>query len=74
MPSINEDLPEPETPATATKIPSGISQSRLFRLLKLAPLMVIVFPEGRRRFSGMAICSLPERNCPVIDSCACIIF
>ena len=74
MPSISEDFPDPDTPATATKIPRGISQFILFRLLKFAPCILIFLPEGKRRFSGMLIRSSPDRNCPVTDSGASIIF
>ena len=42
IPSISEDFPDPDTPATATKIPRGISQVILFRLLKFAPCIVIL--------------------------------
>src|SRR5690606_36849574 len=36
-PSINELLPEPATPVTATSTPSGLSTSTLRRLFALAP-------------------------------------
>ena len=36
-PSAREDLPEPDTPATATTFPNGTSTSTDFRLWTLAP-------------------------------------
>ena len=41
---MSEDLPEPETPVTAVKVPSGIETSIFFRLFCAAPLTVRVLP------------------------------
>ena len=39
-----EDLPPPETPVTHVKVPRGMSTVTFFRLLAVAPLMVIFLP------------------------------
>ena len=70
MSSISVDLPEPDTPVTATNRPSGISTSRLRRLCSRAPSMRIdrgaVRADGAS--SGVGIFSSPLRYCPVIDA------
>jgi hypothetical protein len=42
------DLPEPETPVTQLKIPSGISTSMLLRLCSRAPVILIELADFRR--------------------------
>jgi hypothetical protein len=54
------DLPEPDTPVTATKHPSGISTSMPFRLCSRAPLITRESADGLRRSSGRGIDRLPE--------------
>ena len=63
------DLPPPETPVTAVKVPSGISAVTSFRLLPRAPttLMRRPFLPGRRA-AGVAISSSPDRYLPVIEA------
>ena len=63
------DLPEPETPVTAQKTPSGKLTSTLRRLCSLAPCTVSSRPLVRgRRISGTGISRRPERYWPVIES------
>ena len=61
------DLPEPETPVTQQKTPSGISTSMPFRLCWRAP-RTISSPRGSRRFSGTGSPALPARYWPVRDA------
>ena len=61
------DLPEPDTPVTATKQPSGISTSMFLRLCSRAPLTTSQSLSGRRRISGTGIARRPDRYCPVTD-------
>ena len=58
MSLMSDDLPEPLTPVTPTKQPSGISTVRFLRLLWRAPTMVILRSVGWRRCFGIAICFL----------------
>ena len=46
------DLPEPETPVTDTKQPSGISTSIPFKLCSRAPRTTSQSPRGSRRMVG----------------------
>ncbi len=63
------DLPDPETPVTATNRPSGNETSMSRRLLALAPWTVSSRPTVRgRRISGTGISRRPERYWPVIES------
>src|ERR671921_787157 len=60
------DLPEPETPVTATSRPSGKVTSTPLRLCSRAPLTTSSRPGvGWRRTCGTAISLRPERYCPV---------
>ena len=61
------DLPDPDTPVTATKHPSGISTSMLRRLCSRAPRITSHSPPGSRRMAGTGIVRTPARYCPVID-------
>ena len=61
------DLPEPDTPVTDTKQPSGMSTSTLRRLFSRAPLIEIQSSPGSRRSSGTGIDSRWLRYLPVID-------
>ena len=65
---MSVDLPEPDTPVTATKHPSGSRTSMFFRLCSRAPRMVSHSMPGGRRCCGVGICRLPARYWPVIDS------
>ena len=49
MSFTNVDLPEPDTPVTETKQPSGISTS-IFFVCSLAPLMVTQLSAGSSSF------------------------
>ena len=66
---MSVDLPEPDTPVTATNSPSGISTSRLRRLCSRAPSMRIArcVLDGRR-VAGVGIAISPLRILPVIDA------
>jgi hypothetical protein len=55
------DLPEPETPVTQTRSPSGSSRSTLFRLWPRAPRTTMRLLPGRLRNRGTSILSVPER-------------
>ena len=69
MSFTNVDFPEPETPVTETKTPSGTSTSMSLRLFSLAPFTTIFrFGSTGRRFLGISIDLRPERYAPVIDS------
>src|SRR5258707_389798 len=60
------DLPEPDTPVTQMKLPTGKSTSMFFRLCCVAP---ITLKKSRScpRFGGTAITGPHERNCAVTD-------
>ena len=62
------DLPEPDTPVTATKQPSGNSTSMFLRLCSRAPRTTSDSSAGLRRSSGTGIERLPDRYWPVIDA------
>ena len=62
------DLPEPETPVTATKQPSGNATSMSRRLCSRAPRTTICSPEPRRRLSGTRIEVSPVRYWPVREA------
>ena len=61
------DLPEPDTPVTAVKTPSGMSTSTPLRLCWEAP-SIRTWPLGLRRSAGISIRRVPLRNWPVSDS------
>ena len=63
----NDDLPEPLTPETPTKQPSGISMSMSFRLFARAPRMTSFLPLPWRRRFGIGISRSPRRNAAVIE-------
>ena len=67
MSVISDDLPEPLTPDTAVKVPSGIETSMFFRLFALAPLITSFLPLPALRFRGTAISRSPRRNAPVSE-------
>ena len=60
-------MPEPETPVTQIKRPSGIVTSMFFRLCSDAPLRVMLFFKGLLLFDGSGIMFLPDRYFPVMD-------
>jgi len=63
------DLPEPLTPVTDTKTPSGRSTSISLRLFSFAPLTVSFrFASSGRRLLGIAMDLRPLKYAPVIDS------
>ncbi len=63
------DLPEPDTPVTATNSPSGNATSMSWRLCSRAPWTASSRPSVRgRRMSGSGISRRPERYCPVSES------
>ena len=63
------DFPDPDTPVTAMKQPSGNATSTFFRLCSLAPFTTTSRAgEGRRRIAGTGICRRPVRYAPVTDS------
>ena len=65
--ATKEDLPEPDTPVTATIQPSGIDTSMLRRLFSLAPKICIHRPSsGVFLSSGIGIFSLPDKYAPVM--------
>ena len=69
MSFTNVDLPEPDTPVTATNNPSGISTSISLRLFSFAPLTInLRFGSTGRRILGISIALRPEIYAPVIDS------
>ncbi len=69
MSLISVDLPEPDTPVTQTKRPTGISTVTSLRLLPRAPTTRRLFAASRRwRRAGTAIDLRPERYCPVSEA------
>ena len=62
------DLPEPETPVTATRQPSGNDTSMSLRLCSRAPRTVTTSPVPGRRRAGTGMERLPERYWPVMDA------
>jgi hypothetical protein len=61
------DLPDPETPVTAVRQPSGKRAVTFCRLFARAPTTVIAFPLPARRWAGTGIVSSRERYFPVSD-------
>ena len=61
------DLPEPLTPVTVIRTPSGISTSMSLRLFSRAPLMTIAPRVVGRRCFGVSIDSSPRRYAPVSE-------
>jgi hypothetical protein len=56
------DFPDPETPVTATKTPSGTSTSMSFRLFSFAPLTTsFLLGSMARRFFGISIDLRPDK-------------
>ena len=67
--AISEDLPEPETPVTATIHPRGISTSIFCKLFSLAPIILNHLSSSGIFLSvGIGIFCLPERYAPVMLS------
>src|SRR6266581_3855482 len=63
------DLPDPETPVTAMKVPSGNATSTRRKLCSVAPLTTTsLLLETLRRLAGNGIDSRPVRYAPVSDS------
>jgi len=68
MSLISVDFPEPLTPVTETKTPSGTLTSISFKLFSFAPLIVSLrFRSTGLRTDGISIALRPERYAPVID-------
>ena len=62
VPVTKDDLPEPETPVTATMQPRGIPTSMSWRLFCLAPLTTSHLSlSGVALSSGRGMCDSPER-------------
>ena len=61
------DLPEPDTPVTQVKVPSGMDTSIFFRLFSAAPCTVSQFPFPLRRTGGTGTFFLRARYSPVRD-------
>ena len=62
------DLPPPDTPVTAVKVPSGMSAVTFFRLLPRAPTILMRrFFFISRRDGGTGISSSPDRYFPVME-------
>ena len=62
------DLPEPDTPVTATSRPSGNSTSTSWRLCSRAPSTTRCSPLPGRRTAGTGMDLAPERYWPVSES------
>ena len=60
-------LPLPDTPVTATNVPSGTRRFTFFRLCSRAPITSSVFPLPRRRRFGTGTDRSPRRYAPVIE-------
>ena len=58
---VRLDLPEPLTPVTQVKVPSGNSTVTSARLLAVAPLTVTNLPLPLRRVVWSGISRRPER-------------
>ena len=58
---VSEDLPEPETPVIAVKVPSGIFAVTSWRLLAVAPWTVTLLPLPLRRLCRIGISRRPVR-------------
>jgi hypothetical protein len=61
------DFPEPLTPVTAMKTPSGMVTSRFLRLFCRAPRMTSLFSPIGRRIAGTSIAASPRRYFAVSD-------
>ena len=61
------DLPDPDTPVTDTKHPSGMRTSTPRRWCSRAPRMVSQPASGWRRAAGTGMVFLPDRYWPVSD-------
>ncbi len=63
------DLPDPDTPVTAIRQPSGNATSTFFRLCSVAPLTTTSRDLDRlRRWAGTGMLIRPVRYAPVSDS------
>ena len=62
------DLPEPDTPVIAVKVPSGIFTFIPFRVCARGVWMVTNLPFDLRRTGGGSMRSTPARKRPVSDS------
>ena len=56
-----ELFPDPETPVTTVKIPTGIRMSTFRRLFLCAPSRTMNRPAARRRFLGISMNFRPDR-------------
>ena len=70
---INVLFPEPDTPVTQVKTPSGIFTLIFFKLFWQAPFISIDFPFDFLRLLGTLICLLPLKYAPVIEFGFCFI-
>jgi hypothetical protein len=55
------DFPDPETPVTATSVPSGIEASIWRKLLARAPRTTSAAPLPRREISGTGMRRRPDK-------------
>ena len=67
MSFTSDDLPDPLTPVTTVKVPSGNSTVTSFRLFCLAPTTRMACPLPGRRTFGMGIDFAPVRYWPVSE-------
>ena len=58
---VKDDLPDPDTPVTQVKVPSGSDAVTLLRLFARAPWTVSLCPLPLRRLAGTAISRRPVR-------------
>ena len=59
---VKLDLPEPETPVTQEKVPSGIAAVTLLRLLAVAPGRVSFRPGALAALGGDRDCAAAGRD------------
>src|SRR5262249_30067898 len=62
------DLPDPDTPVTATNLPSGDVTSMLRRLCSRAPFTTRLLPLPMRRTPGTGMLLRPDKYWPVSES------
>ena len=56
---------DPDAPVTAISMPNGMVTSTSWRLFSRAPRTTSTCPFPLRRWFGIAMVRLPDRNCPV---------
>ena len=58
---VKDDLPDPDTPVTQVKVPSGMDAVTLRRLFARAPVTVSFLPVPLRRVAGTGTSRRPVR-------------